>query len=52
MDEEAIWVRVTGVGLLRRGSVFRVLGIIEWTACLRFALAIVEDNDFVHAEDG
>ena len=52
MDEEAIWIRVTGVGLLRRLIVFRILGIMEWTACSRFALAVVEDNDFVHAEDG
>lgn len=57
MDEEAVRVGVAGVGLLGRVmfcvvvsfmTLATMLVVVSW----RLALSVVEDDDFVDAEDG
>lgn len=47
MDEEAVRVGVAGIGLLGRVGLCMMVVVP-----LRLALSIVEDDDFIDAEDG
>lgn len=56
MDEEAVRIGVAGIGLLGRvGLCMMVVFLPPATMVvvpLRLALSIVEDDDFIDAEDG